>query len=292
MGFIFFKLPGVVSWGPGPNSANYSVEAKVNITNAIPEILSINCNNNTPFSLTAGTTKNLVCVVEIRDYDGGGTVTQVNGTFFFTSNSSEDPDDNNSHYTNVTCGHENNVSFYANYSCGFDVYYFAVNGTWNLTATVVDDKGANVTDWGNSSIFPLFALNVTELIDFGDMAVGDTSAAPVEANVTNFGNTPINVSLYGFGGNDSVAGDGLAMNCSFRNITDNNERYSTDSGDAYGAMLGISSTDSLVDDFQVEKQTDGEVYVVNGTYWRLHVNVSDNPAGQCNGTVVFGAVAP
>jgi len=290
--YLSINIPGVVSWGPGPNNANFSVQTKVNITNAFPEIININCENNTPVTLAAGTTQVVLCIVETRDYDGGGTIQNVSATYAYTSNASGSPDNNNSHYTNSTCTNENVAGYYANFSCEFHVYYYAVNGTWNLTANVTDDQDSNSTDWTNSSIYSLFALNVTELIDFGDMAVGDTSATPEEANVTNFGNRPINVSLYGFGGNDSVAGDGLAMNCSFRNITDNNERYSTDSGDAYGAMNGITSTDTLISDFQIPKQTLSDTYVINGTYWRLHLNVSDNPAGQCNGTVIFSAVQP
>jgi hypothetical protein len=289
--YLYNSIPPVLSWGNGSNYKNYSVRSTVNVTNAYPEIINITCNSGASITLTAGSTKTVSCLVQIRDYNGGNTINYVNGTFYYYLNQSSDPDDNNTHYTNATCINETPNGYYVNWTCAFDVWYYANNGSWRINSTVNDSFGAKDNDYNNATISALLALNVTDLIDFGQLAVTQTSLS-IQANVTNFGNRPINVTVYGFGGNDSVAGAGLAMNCTVRNISISNERYDINASANYDLMTSLTGSPIMIPGIKIEKQTLPDVYAFNSTYWRLHVNITTNPFGVCNGTVVFSAESP
>lgn len=288
--FIVVKTGPVLSWGPGANYRNYSVRTTVDVTNAYPEILNVTCGNG--ITLNAGTTKTINCTVQIRDYNGGGDVNYVNATFYYYLNTSVDPLDNNTNYANASCVNLTSDGYYTNWSCSFDAWYYALNGSWRANVTVNDSYSAKDNDYGNFSITALLALDATPIIDFGSMAVTDTSATPVQANVTNFGNVPINVSVYGFGGDSELTGAGTAMLCQIRNISLPNERYSLDSGTAYADMTPINGAPVAIPDLTVQKQFLSDTYMINSTYWTLHINLTNNPFGECNGTVVFSAINP
>jgi hypothetical protein len=82
------------------------------------------------------------------------------------------------------------------------------------------------------------------------------------------------------------------MICQIRNITLPNERYSISSATAYAAMSLMTGSPVTIGGFTIPQQTDDIQQSMNTTYWRLHVNLSTNPFGLCNGTVVFAALAP
>ena len=207
----------------------------------------------------------------------------MNATFFSSTSSFDSADDNNSHYTNSSCTQTAISGIYANYTCHFNVWYYAVNGSWTCLAFAYDDSGYSDNESASSTVEKLLALNVTSPIDYGDLAVGDTSPI-VDANVTNFGNMDINVTVYGYG---SVPNDGLAMVCEVGNISIQYERYSTNSSAAYDSMTPLSSSAAMIDGLTLPQQVDDTTPVVNSTYWRLYV--PPNPFGRCNGTVVFQA---
>jgi len=293
LAYLYFLLPSVLSWGPGGNYANVSVKTTVNVTSAYPEILNISCNNGQAITLNAGTTKNVTCLVQIQEFNGGNTITGVNETFYYYLNKSSDPNANNTHYTDSTCSSNSTSGWYTNWTCSVALLYYANNGSWRANVSAINDHNQTTNDYRNATISSLYALNVTSLIDFGSMAVGDTTIdPPVQANVTNFGNMNINVSVYGYGGNDSVTGTGLAMICQIRNITLPNERYSINQTIQYGTMSSITGSSATIGGLTVLHQTSDVTQEINTTYWRLHVNLSTNPFGVCNGTVVFAALAP
>jgi hypothetical protein len=298
--YFFLQIPTVVSWGPGQNYKNYSVRTTVNVTEAFPEILNISCNYGQPVILTAGSTAKVVCVVMVRDYNGGDTIVGANGSgvfnasFFYFQNKSSDPNDNNVHYSNQTCSlNGTSIGYYVNWTCAFDVWYYANNGTWRINASVLDthnNQNLSITSEFNGSIGVIYALNVTDVIDYGKLFVGETSSAPIQANVTNFGNSAINVTVYGFGGDNISRGSGLAMICEQRNLSLTNERFSLSSSEPWATMNVLSGAPQMLQNLTLPKQVQDGVFVVNATYWSLHINVTDNPYGVCNGTVVFSAI--
>lgn len=271
------------SYSIGPNYHNVSIDVTVNVTNSRPEVLLVE--PITPVTLTAGSTYAFECNTSLRDYNGGNTIDSVNASLFHSSSSVFAADDNNSHYTNSSCLQTSVSGFYANYTCTFDVYYYANDGTWNCSVFVNDTFGFTNNGTNTSSIQELYALNVTPLIDYGDLAVGDTSSNET-ANVTNLGNVLIAVSVYGYG---ATPGDGLAMVCDQNNISIANQKYSADIADDFVTKTSLSGSAINIPGFTLAKQTTPGSVVTNETYWQVYLSASENPFGICNGTVVFQA---
>jgi hypothetical protein len=265
----------------GPNYRNISIDTRANITNAQPEILNITLED--PVTLNAGTTYPVSCNISVRDWNGAATIDTVNATYFHSTSSLNAADDNNTHYTNSSCTQTGIDGFLANYTCTFDVYYYALPNEWNCTVFANDTNSFVGNGTTNGSINELLALNVTNPIDYGDLAINDFSTDQT-ANVTNFGNVPINVSVYGFG---NTTGDGLAMVCDQGNITVDNQRYATSPAIPYASKTSLTSSGVQLENLTIGKQTLPTTEITNTTYWQLFV--PPNPFGQCNGTVVFQA---
>lgn len=279
------------SYSHDTNYRNVSVDTRVNITEAKPEILSVNVED--PITLNAGSTVVVWCNSTIRDWNGYDTITNVTGVLYDANNASYgDSDDNNNHYTNLSCSQiSNDGNYTANFTCNYTIYYYSNPGSnWTCNVTVTDNYPFNAsvngsTDYlsNTTTINQLLALNVTPLIDYGNMAVGDTSS-PVEANVTNFGNSNINISVKGYGATEN---DGLAFVCAIGNITVENEKYDLNQSALFTDYVNLSGTFTQIVNITLPQQTNDSQQVINNTYWRLYV--PPNPFGQCNGTVVFQA---
>jgi hypothetical protein len=294
-------LPTVLSWGPLNNYRNFSVKTTVNVTESMPEIMNITCNSGNSVLLMPGGQQNVTCVIQLRDFNGGNTINGTGGSgvnasyFYYFLNKSDDPDDNNVHYTNNSCtlnGTDN--GWYINWTCSFMPWYYANNGSWFINVSVHDryhSTSYNVSGTGNFTISALYAINVTDTINFGDMAVGDTSANPIQANITNFGNMRLNITVYGFGGENRTLYANYSMICDQRNLTSNVERYSINQSDLWSGMTPINNTAVTIQAFNIVQRTNDLEPVVNSTYWRLYIDPASNPYGTCNGTVVFGASA-
>lgn len=279
---LFFAFSGIVA---SYNYEHVNVTSKVNVTNAAPEIL--NTYISSPLVLNAGTTKIVYCNATIRDWNGFGDIDNVNATFYYHLNNSHDPDDNNVHYTNGSCEAISNDGVYiANYSCSFEVYYYANNGTWRCNISANDSYSYNASNTtSNVTINALYALNVTDVIDYGDLSVTDTSGN-ITATVTNFGNVPINVSVLGYG---VTQGDGVGLVCEYgSNISVENQRFS-------GALVSwddktLLGTENKDVEITIGKQTEPLTPITANTYWQLYV--PPNPFGLCTGTVRFTATTP
>ncbi|MGV8172147.1 MAG: hypothetical protein ACP5OA_05655, partial [Candidatus Woesearchaeota archaeon] len=154
--------------------------------------------------LNAGGIKTIYCNIVASDSIGVGNILGANATFYFIQNSSGDMDEYNTHYTNSSCALNETTLSNKTFSCGFDVYYFANNGTWVCNASVYNVQGG--VGHGNFStiIAPLYALNVTDGISFGDVESGVASAEFI-ASISNLGNMPVNMTVQGY---SIVIGDG------------------------------------------------------------------------------------
>lgn len=268
------------------NYDHVNVTTIVNVTNAYPEIISIVINGGSPFIQNAGGTKTLECNASIRDFNGFNDISIVNATLYHFYNTSDQADDANEHYTNASCEEiQNDGEYLANYTCKFEVQYFANNGTWNCNVSVNDSYNFISSDNETQEFDVLYALNVTDVIDYGNLSVGDTSEN-ITAVITNFGNTDINVSVLGYG---QTEGDGLAVVCAQGdNISLPNQRYSTTPVE-WSSKTIITGTD---EDLLVTllQQTDDITPVTQNTYWQLFI--PPNPFGVCTGVVRFTAKAP
>jgi len=271
------------SYSVGPNYRNVSIDTRVNITNAAPEIMAVTLSD--PVTLSAGSTQLVECNVSVRDWNGYADINLTNATFYHSTSTAGAADDNNTHYANSSCAIAGQGGDYRNFTCGFYVEYYALNWTWTCNATTWDNSSYNDTTWNTTTVSGILALNVSPLIDYGDLAVGDTSAN-MTANVTNIGNIPINISVAGYG---NVSGDGLAFVCDVGNITIDNEKFSADVAADYAAKTSLATAYQDFG-FTIAKQDTPGVTKTNTTYWQLYV--PPNPFGQCNGTVVFQAESP
>lgn len=273
----------------GPNYRNISVDTTVNITNAPPSVLSVVIESGaTNITLNAGTYRNVTCNATIRDYNGGSTITNVSATFFHTTVTFAAADDNNSHYTHTGCTLGAFDTFTRNITCNFLVQYHANASFWTCNVTATDPFNfANASRaWSNTNttfIDALLALNVTPLIDYGNLAVGDVST-PQQANVTNLGNQNINVSVRGYG---NVSTDNLAMYCDIGNISIEYENYNLIGGTDLTVYTNLTNTSVLINNLTILHQTNDSQRVINTTYWTLEI--PNTAFGRCNGTVVFQA---
>jgi hypothetical protein len=236
--------------------------------------------------LNAGSTRFVNCSFVAIDPEGFNNVLNATAAFYYYMNQSGDSDDNNTHYTNINCTLAANTSVNKTYTCGFNVLYYANNGTWNCNVTVINNYSISASANISNIIDPLYAVNVTDGINFANVSAGFPSNN-ITANITNFGNMAINVTLQGYA---LVIGDNIGMNCSdHTNITITNIRFSTNNTADFSQKTPMSgSVQSL--NFKINKQINA-TQIFNTTYWQ----VSPDPGIAnriCNGYVIFSAESP
>jgi len=285
----------------GPNYNNVTVHTNLTITHSKPDVLNVTISEALNLSaknitINAGTTKNVICNATLRDWQGFNDITLVNATLYHVATSNNSANDSyNNHYTNATCITNSSLGpFTGWYICSFDVMYYANNGSWICNVTVSNSytkNNSNFTGVGYSTtiFYPVYALNVTDGIDYGGVAVEDYSTPDKVANLTNLGNMGINITVEGYG---VSRGDGLAMNCSLTgNITADNERFSVLTAQTFAAKTSLTSNPGgvIIPGLTMPKQTNASL-IRNSTYWQLYV--PPNPAGNCTGYVIFTATAP
>ncbi|MFH1916366.1 MAG: hypothetical protein ABIJ21_03820 [Nanoarchaeota archaeon] len=262
-----------------------TVSTQVNITQSAATVANIVINQGGPINLSEGTDLNVVCNVTITDYSGLSDIDKVNATFHRSNTSVFADAENNTVYKNTNCSY--NYSIDANnfaYYCDFNVTYYAYNGSWNCTVFV--NSTLNYTQNGTnfSTIYPLYAVNVTDAVDFGNLSVFDTSDVS-EINVTNWGNQPLNLTIYGYGGNSNASGGGLAFVCPIgTNISIGNVRWTSLGNISYDTMVAMTSGPRVVQNITVPKQMTDELSI-NTTYVKTYI--PPNPFGVCNGTIVI-----
>jgi hypothetical protein len=268
-------------------NANVSQTRTLNVSVRPPTVNATNMAG--PIVLNAGTTKTIACNVSVRDDDGNGTIVNASATLYHYLNASGQGDDPGEHYTNASCAPVTSFGLFRNYTCSFAVQYFALNGTWFCNATGYDADGLNGSGTpGNTTIDPLYALNVTNTtLDFGPVVAGVPSSNALE-NITNAGNMRINITALGYG---SALGDGNAFACPQGNITAGAVRFAPNSTATYDEMENLSGAYKLLR-ISAQRQTQPGVLRMNSSYWKVQVPVNFSTTGVCNGTIVFQAEAP
>ena len=221
---LFSFIPTEVIAAIGNPNAN--VTTWLEIGNVYPDILNVSINGIgvTPISLTPNKTTTVSCVVVIRDYNGDPDIAMVNATFYDSATSSASAaDNNNSHYANSSCERIADTGNYNGYAddpyhslanCTFEVEYYANAEDWVCNVTVFDNMSWSDNKWNNENISELLAMGLPDIINYTKVNATEVSLEQI-ANVTNFGNTQLNLTLDSFG---DTPGDNLAMNCTLGNI--------------------------------------------------------------------------
>lgn len=244
---------------------------------------------NQDIILNAGSTKSVECNISIYDGNGALDINPPTAILYSSTTTSDAVDSNNNHYTNSSCENIASSTNSVNYTCSFELEYYALNGTWNCNASTTD-MGANyASNETNTSIQTLYAINLSALfIDYGDISTGGISGDE-SLSVFNIGNQPIDVNVKGFGGDNPIVGNNLAMLCNNgENISVENQRFSTNALDNFAQKLNLSSIDQNLN-LAIPKQTIPGSIPESLTYWQLK---ADTPtSSQCNGTIMFTATS-
>jgi hypothetical protein len=257
-----------------------------NLNMSIPSLSVIFINVTPNILLNSGSTKNISCNATFEDSNGAGDIISASAFFYMQGFNASSFDNNASHYTDNNCTLISNTSNRSNFLCSFNVLYYANNGTWICNASVYDISGFNATNWTNTTISPIYSLNITDGIDFGQ-ASAQTPSLNIATNLTNIGNMAINVTIQGYA---LVIGDKTGMNCSDgTNITIQNIRFSTNSTANFTQKNQLNGSIQPLN-FQIKKQNNS-TQIVNSTYWQI----SPDPGAVsriCAGYVIFSAEAP
>lgn len=144
----------------------------------------------------------------------------------------------------------------------------------------------------------MLALGLPDVLYYGTVSETEVSLENV-TNVTNFGNTKINLSLSGYGWK---LNDGNAMNCTLgdiKNISISLEKYNLTTSNpgvlnytAFNQTYVNLTSAPIVKKYNLDyRHNDAFNEAINSTYWRIYVPLG--VAGTCQGNIVFGAtVAP
>ena len=266
--------------------SNYSVDETPNPS--IIESMSINDSifPENEIILSAGKTQTVNCTAIVTDALGANNIIGANATFYYYKNSSSDNDNTLVHYTDTSCDLTQINSTHDFFSCSFDVWYYANNGTWNCNITVHNNQSVSVYNMTNTSIDPLYAVNITDGIFFSNVS-SNIPSNNVTVNITNFGNMPVNITIQGYA---LVIGDNTGMNCSdSTNINITNIRFSTNTALDFNQKTQMTGSIQNLN-FQIAKQTN-ITPIFNTTYWQI----SPDPGTAyriCTGYIIFNAEAP
>ena len=265
--------------------SNYSA----NETPNSPIIQLISITDSLPpeneITLSAGTIRPVNCTGIVTDLLNASNIIGANATLYYSLNSSSASDNNLVHYTNTSCDLTQFNFTHDSFSCGFNVWYYANNGTWNCSIAVFNNQSASAFASNNTIIDPLYAVNITDGVEFANAQSGFISNN-VTVNITNFGNMPVNVTLQGYA---LAIGDNIGMNCSDNtNITISNIRFSINASDNFNQKTQMSGAIQSLN-LKIAKQINS-TQIFNSTYWQI----TPDPGSKnrvCGGYVIFSAEA-
>lgn len=261
----------------------------ITIQNLAPTISNLAI--DVPIDLVAGDNLTIACNASINDDNNVSDIKLVNATFYQQSIGSNAADDNNNHYSNSSCVKISSSAFQSNYTCGFNVAYYANNGTWQCNITAIDNSNATAFNNILASINELLAIDITPaIIDYGSLQATNTSPTDVNVSIRNFGNIPINVSVKGFAPNESLAYLNLSMTCQTGNISNANQRFSALNGTDFTQMTRMNNETQLIN-IMLQQRTNDLAFGndTNTTFWKLQV--PPLTIGICNGTIIFNAIS-
>src|SRR3989344_1139747 len=285
------------------NTTNATVLARVNVSNAPPYLYLVQIvdplDSAGNVDLQAGNVTTVLCNGSFQDDNGFDDLVSINATLFMSGTSSIAADDNNTHYTNRSCGvsscspipDSNNLN--GTCTCQFAVQYYVNPGSWSCNMTVSDIALSSTNQSAAATFNQVLGIEAENLVvDFGNLSVTQTSK-PIRENVTNAGNVPMNFTVRGYGGTNESVGQNLSMICdptaSTANISIGSLMYDTINSTPFATMVNLTNKTMMVDK-TIPKRTLSRTYgnSSNSTFWRLQIPLG--AGGICNGTIVFGAV--
>jgi len=241
-----------------------------------------------PFDLYAGSNRTLFCNGTVTDLDGYQDIAKVNASLFLTGYSAESEYNRTNSYKNSSCTLYNGAGNNLNFDCSFSVEYYASNGTWTCNATAFDSLDGKNSSEIDTEFNELLAFGISpSIIDFTNLEIMQISPSDVPIEITNYGNTELDLSLYAY---YQYENDNISMDCEKGNISYSYEKFSIFPGQNFNMMTPVNNTlNQVFVDFNLEKM----VYGASETkkkelYWKLQIPL--RTGGVCNGKVVFWAL--
>jgi len=239
--------------------------------------------------LTAGSTTFFNCTGTVTDTDGTSDIDNVKATLFHNlTRNATSPDNDTNHYTNESCNVTTLDTDTLNYTCSFNVEFYATSGLWNCNITVNDTSGINDSKIDNATVTELVAIDVEDsTINFGSMNVNtNTGATDIAKNITNQGNTDIDLNLNVYG--DSFS-DNISMNCSTNSINASFLKWSLTAGTNYASKSSSVSDSSGINiaNFNLFSGPASNKTL----YFGMGIPSSPIVSGTCQGTTSFLAIA-
>ncbi|MBR9705774.1 hypothetical protein GOV14_01945 [Candidatus Pacearchaeota archaeon] len=264
--------------------------SNITIKNLVPRVSNIAMDQI--IDLNAGDNITLLCNATITDYNKNTDIKFVNATFYQQSIGSIAGDDNNNHYSNSSCTNISSSLYERNYTCGFQITYYANNGTWECNFTATDESNTtNSTDL-TTLINELLAIDISpNIIEYGNLKASNITQNHSIVTITNLGNIDFNLTLRGFGGDNESIGQNVSMLCEDGNITfDGYHRYYVGYNLTFPNMINLTNR-TIDTNFTLPQRTNDTAISndTNATYWKLEV--PSLIKGMCNGTIVFGAIS-
>jgi hypothetical protein len=273
---------------------NTTILTKLNVSNVGPVVYDVVLyDNNTPgnIQLEQGTTHIVVCNGSVNDSNGYQDVAYLNATIYRQGRTADEAADNNYLYWNTSCRrHGSNGVVTGYWTCKFDVWFYADNGTWVCNMTALDNSSVANRSTTTKDIDPLFAINLsTSELDFGELEPSQSSSSDELVNITNWGNMNLSIATKAYAETD---GDNQAMKCSIGNISLSYLKYSVESAQNFGDMTESPGSFGNIAGLTVYRRTDdadaGNLKNTNATYWKIQAPLGTK--GVCNGSLVFSAV--
>ena len=266
----------LASSGPETEIAQTTVQ----ISNTAPTVGTVT--PTSPLTLSEYTTVVVTCSATVTDVNGWEDVSSSSGVFHLYSVGGGCTPDNADCYVNNSCELSGGSSTTVTSTCSFTVYWYAQassdEGNWTCAITAVDSGANSGTNSSNTTVSDLVALNITTPIAFGNMIVGQTSAADVTDTVSNTGNVRFDINV-----------NGTDMTCDSGSIAVGYIHYNISSGIDYASMTPLTADPG---DTAVEFSTNFNL--VEGaassddTYWKIQIPTG--VLGSCTGTVQFEAI--
>lgn len=254
--------------------------------NSFPFISDIRIED--PINLLAASNKTVYCNGTIEDSDTYLDIVSVNASLFFKDLTPESDNNRSTKYFNSSCTLLNPSGDNIEFACGFDVEYYANNGSWYCNASALDMINSTNSSEITTTVNDLIALSVTPVIDYYLLEPLQISPNDIASNITNYGNVPIDLSIYAYAQTDD---DNLAMTCTKGQISYEYEKFSASIGQDFSVMQEVNNKLSPVFvDFNLDQKVFGATEnSMKSLYWKLQIPFAAD--GSCNGKVVFSAVS-
>jgi len=274
-----------------PKGSGTTVQFAKIISNSTPVLGEITLNGNDDIILTSGTTTEVIATATVTDADGYSDLEEILGSFYWSEVAGEERCDYDANacyglgISSASCATSSCATNSCLISCSWDIWFHATpthgsSETWDVWFGVTDSNSASDHGTESGEIKALASFDKSSSsIDYGNLNPGEDTGTLSESQViTNQGNCPIDLIIYGSDLEDS--GNSIPVGY---------QEYAT-SAVAYGSGTDATSTETNVVDLDLTKPTDHPSNSTDTIYWGIGIP-SIQAAGSYSGDTTYEAKA-